>query len=90
MQLRLIDPRDTEIEVTSPTYRVFLWKRQSNHPDAGFESQEYEITDAHDVHEVLDWARANAREGRTFTVYVVVDRTLVQLSGQDPTAVPSS
>lgn len=88
MRPRRIDPRDTEIEVTTPTYRVFFWEPETDHgsTESGFRSDEYEITDARDVHEVLEWAVANAGDHRTFTAYVVVDKTLVRLSGRDPTA----
>ena len=88
MHPRPIDPRDTEIEVTTPTYRVFFWEPQSDHGDtpSGFRSDEYEIADAEDVHEVLKWAEANAGNDRIFMAHVVVDNTLVRLSGRDPTA----
>jgi hypothetical protein len=43
-----------------------------------------EVADAQDVREVLNWAEANRRD-RSFTVYAVVDKTLVRLSGEDPT-----
>ncbi|HVF52362.1 MAG TPA: hypothetical protein VNC78_02020 [Actinomycetota bacterium] len=85
MEVRPVDPRDTEIEVDSPIYRVFFWERQSDQPYSGFKSDEYEIAEARDVHEMTQWAEANAGD-RTFTVYVVVDKTLVRLSGRDPTA----
>jgi hypothetical protein len=87
MQVRPIDPRDTDIEVDSPTYRVCFWERQETNESStpGFTSFEYEIADTLDVHEMLHWAEANAGD-RAFTTYVVVDKTLVRLSGQDPTA----
>ena len=81
MRARPIDPRDTETEVTSPTYRVFFWEPQV---EQGLMSHEYEITDALDVQEVLEWATTNAGD-RTFTAYVVIDETLVRLVGRDPT-----
>ena len=86
MHARPIDPRDTEIEVTSPTYRVFFWERHATDGNVtpGFTSHEYEIADAQDVNDVLRWAEAN-QSGRTFTAYVVLDKTLVRLSGSDPT-----
>ena len=85
MEVRPIDPRDTEMEIDFPIFRVFFWKRQSDRPDSGFQSDEYELVNARDVHEMMQWAEANAGD-RTFTAYVVVDKTLVRLSGQDPTA----
>ena len=85
MHARPIDPRDTEIEITSPTYRVFFWKRLSGHPDSGYKSEEYEIADADDVRKVLEWAKVNAGDDRTYEVHVVVDNALVHLFGQNPT-----
>lgn len=87
MQTQPVDPRDAEIEIDSPTYRVYFWERQVTQEGEtpGFKSFEHEITDARDVHEVLRWAEANAGGG-TFTAYVLVGETLVRLSGQDPTA----
>ena len=89
MEVRPVDPRDTEMQIDSPIFRVFFWERQSHHPDSGFTSDEYEIAGARDVQEVMQWAEANAGD-RTFTAYVVVDKTLVRLLGQDPTAPNSS
>lgn len=83
-----ICPRDTDIEVTAPSYRVYFWERLGSQgdTDSGFRSEEYEIADAQDVREVLGWAEAQTSNGRSCTVYAVVDRTLVRLCGQDPTA----
>ena len=91
MQIQPIDARDTEIAIDSPTYRVFFWERHGIHESAtsGFTSSEYEINDARDVHEMLRWAEVNAGN-RTFTAYVVVNKALVRLSGQDPTRSNSS
>jgi hypothetical protein len=90
MQAQPIDPRDTDVEITAPTYRVSFWKRQGDQLDAGFACKEYEVTDARDVDEVLEWARPNAGDGRTFNAYVMVEQTLLQVSGQDPTVAPPS
>jgi hypothetical protein len=86
MNVRPIDPRDTEIETTSPIYRVYFWERQAPRDDAGFSSDEYEITGAKDVRAVLEWAEANVGGNRTFTAYAVIDEKLVLLFGRDPTA----
>lgn len=86
MNVQPIDPRDTEAEVTAPSYRVCFWERRTTHPDSGFAADEYGITGAEDVNEVLDWAEANRGSNRTFTAYVVVDKTVVLLCGSDPTA----
>ncbi|MGH2808254.1 MAG: hypothetical protein ACRDKT_13375 [Actinomycetota bacterium] len=84
MRTRPIDPRDTEIQIDFPTYRVYFWERQNPHPDSGYISYEYEIDEVADVHEVVRWAEANSGV-RTFTLYIVVDKTLIRLAGDDPT-----
>ena len=83
MDVRQVDPRDTTIEVATPTYRVYFWEPVGGE-SSGFRCYEYEISDAKDVHEVLRWANGEAGT-RTFTVHVVIDDTLVRLSGNDPT-----
>ena len=87
VDVQQIDPRDTDTEITSPTYRVTFWERRTTQATEtpAFSADEYEIADAQDVHELLRWADANAGD-RTYTAYVVVNKTLVRLSGQDPTA----
>jgi hypothetical protein len=94
MDVRLIDPRDTGWEITSPSFRVYFWEPQPpppgfpDHP-GGYHSAEYEVSDV-DVGEVLAWAETTATRGSTYTVYAVVDhcgeRGLVRLAGVDPTA----
>jgi hypothetical protein len=57
----------------------------------GYHSEEFELSGASDVREVLGWAEEGA-EDRTFTVYALVscrgELGLVQLAGVDPTASP--
>jgi hypothetical protein len=79
MDVRPVDPRDIEIEVDAPVYRVYFWKAE-----AGV-STEYELSAATDVHEAIAWADENAGPDRTYVLYARVDRTLVRLSGTDPT-----
>lgn len=83
MGVRRIDPRDTKSEILPPRYRVYFRESLGEGLSAALKSDEYEITGATDVFEVLRWADTNAGD-RTFTVHVVVDRTLVRLSGEDP------
>lgn len=91
MEERPVDPRDTEIEISSPTYRVFFWRHESDDGDPlAFRCEEHELIDARDVGEVLEWAEANKGRAESFTAYVVVNRTLIRLSGRDPTATHSS
>jgi len=74
-----VDPRDTRWEVDRPSYRVYFW-------EPGL-SDEWQLTDADDVREVMAWAEANAN-GRQFVVYVAAeDRDqpgLIRLFGVEP------
>ena len=86
LDARLVDPRDIRWEVSSPTYRVYFWRRVGG----GYHSEEFQLSGASDVREVLAWAERRA-EGRTFTAYALVENVrgepgLVQLAGVDPTA----
>jgi hypothetical protein len=56
MNVRGVDPRDIEREVKA-VYRVHFWSAGRTLSD------EFELTDAPDVHEVLRWIDANA-DGR--------------------------
>jgi hypothetical protein len=88
------DPRDTEWEVEEPVYRVYFW-HQPLAPNgvprehAMFHSDEYRLSEAVDVGEVLDWARTTARPDQTFTLYVEHRHGdspgLIHLLGVDPT-----
>ncbi|WP_210650492.1 hypothetical protein [Nocardioides sp. SYSU D00065] len=90
-----VDPRDAQWEVDRPVYRVYFWHQPEAPP--GVEQQhvmwhcdEYRLRDAVDVEEVLDWARAEARQDQSFVVYVEqrdAERSgLVRLLGVDPTS----
>jgi hypothetical protein len=89
-----IDPRDTEWEVERPVYRVYFW-HQPHAPEGVapehvmFHSDEYRLSGAPDVAEVLDWARTTARPDQTFTLYVEHRHGdspgLIHLMGVDPT-----
>ena len=58
---------------------------------AAYEVDEWLVTGAGDVTEVIDWASAKAA-GRTYTLYAVHDRGdergLIHLFGVDPTVGP--
>jgi hypothetical protein len=88
MEVRTIDPRDVEREVSEPKYRVYFWS-QRNIDELAWTSEEWELTAAADVGEALGWAKENA-SGRSFVMYVVVPaddgQVLVRLQGVDPTA----
>jgi hypothetical protein len=65
MNVRGVDPRDIECEAKA-VYRVYFWSAGRTMSD------EFELTDAADVHEVLRWIDANA-DGREVEALVVVD-----------------
>jgi hypothetical protein len=87
LDARPVDPRDIRWEVSSPTYRVYFWRRVGG----GYRSEEFQLSGASDVRDVLSWAEERA-EGSTFTVYALLEIRgelgLVQLAGVDPTASP--
>jgi hypothetical protein len=89
VEVRPVDPRETEREDYNPVYRVYFWERGSNPgiPDEfiGYTSYSYELSGAADIREVLAWAEENAGPKRTFTVYAILDRCEIRLLGSDPT-----
>lgn len=89
MQVTGIDPRDVRFEIDEPDYRVYFFE-----PDG--RSDEYHLTGARDVADVLDWAKANA-DDRTYVVYVFTDfgagseqPSLIRLLRRDPNRNPHS
>lgn len=98
MDIASIDPRTGGETISLPVYRVYFWERGTDPQGrpAGYAADEYEITGASDVYEVIAWASSNSGAGagrihpgadRTFTLYAVTDRAplLVRLAGIDPT-----
>ena len=87
MDVRSVDPRDVRWEVDAPVYRVYFWSGETLH-----QAEEFELTGAVDVHEVLAWAEENAPPGSVYTLHAVVEmdgeKGLVHLAGVDPTAAP--
>jgi hypothetical protein len=88
MEVRRIDPRDTEWEQDFPTYRVHFFA------DPGFglhgwTSDEFELQQARDVKAVIEWAEKEAG-GRTYIIYALVaaphptSSGLLRLLGHDP------
>jgi hypothetical protein len=65
MNVRRVDPRDIESEPKA-VYRVYFWSAGRTVSD------EFELTDAADVHEVLRWIDTNAG-GREVEALVVVE-----------------
>ncbi len=100
MKITGVDPRTGGWEGSQPRYRVYFWM---DGPST-LSSDEYEIEDATDVHDVIEWA--NAESGRreterpdvahTYTLYVVSqrldrpadERGLILIAGIDPSEVP--
>jgi hypothetical protein len=87
MDVRPVDPRDVRWEVDSPVCRVYFWTGPTRH-----RAEEFELTGAEDVHEVLAWADENAPPDSTYTMYLVVEaggeKGLLHLAGIDPTSAP--
>lgn len=79
-----VDPRYTNVEDLQPVYRVDFW-------DADGASEEWRLTEALHVHEVLSWADRHSK-GREASICVEYEyqqdgeRTVVllRLSGPEP------
>lgn len=89
---RRIDPRDQSWEIDRPSYRVYFWYPQGTADDSMWTSDEWELTDADDVADVMSWAESHSG-GRRFVIYVRVMTQdgvgLVRLLGLDPSAQPA-
>ncbi len=80
VEIARVDTRDETWEVDLPLYRVYFW-------DAEARSDEYELSGAEDVAEIIRWAESDS-DGRSFTVYACVPGDgvgLVRVAGTDPT-----
>jgi hypothetical protein len=87
MEVRRVDPRDTEWGRDFPTYRVhFFTGGPGRH---GWTSDEFELQQAPDVKAVIEWAEKEA-VGRTYIIYALVaapqstSSGLLTLLGHDP------
>jgi hypothetical protein len=84
MDAQPIDPRDITWEVDYPTYRVTFWRRD------GSASDEWRLTDAINVHEVLAWADARVEAGWTYQVFIETAATrglgTLRVVGPNPSA----
>lgn len=94
MRVEPVDPRDALWEDDMPVYRVYFWSKASAPPHlpsemVGWQSDEYEVREAVDVHEVIAWAQGPEHRGRAFTLYVSLEcggePGRVLLAGIDPT-----
>ena len=81
MDVQPVDPRDIKFEWVVDTYRVYFWS-----PDGG-RCDEYELTGAQDVREVIAWADSNA-DGRVAEIFLRHDHPpehgLIRLAGARP------
>ena len=81
VNIRPVDPRDTQWEIDHPTYRVYFFDVAAGRSD------EFELDDA-DVSDVLAWADEHA-SGRQYAVYLRLappegSPGLLRLLGDDP------
>lgn len=96
MDVRQVVCRD-EGEENFPRYRVCFWSRPRDIPagippeDVSQIADEYEISDARSVHEVLAWAEAHSGPERTFCLYLLPEAQrhegewMYRLAGVNPT-----
>ena len=88
MEVRRVDPRDTEWEEVFPAYRVNFFTDPAPGVQ-GWTSHEFEIREAPDVRSLIEWAH-NEAAGRTYIVYALVPAPhppssgLLTLLGHDP------
>lgn len=81
MQAKSVDPRDIDVEWDATEYRVYFWA-----PD-GSRCEEYKLSGAGDVREVVRWADAAAGD-RLPEIFVRHDEPsqqgLIRLAGRRP------
>lgn len=91
VQAAPVNPRDVSFEQDPPAYRVHFWTAGQAPRPGGvrWTSDEWRLTDAHDVTEVLDFAAARATGRRVELLVEMRDPSLglVRLLGIDPTEV---
>ena len=73
MDVKPIDPRFIESEPPA-VYHVYFWS------DRRLRSDEYELTDARNIHEVLEWTDANAG-GREIEILSVIGTSASYIVG---------
>jgi len=85
MDAQPVDPRDITWEVDYPTYRVTFWR-----PD-GSASDEWRLTDAVNIHDVLAWSSARVEPGWSYQVFIETATTrglgTLRLAGSNPSVV---
>lgn len=90
MKAQAIDPRYESSREENPDYRVEFWDLEVLEDGSTIDvggSDEWILTSAEDVHEVLNWAEENAN-GRHFVLYARFrdgkSIGLIRLAGQEP------
>lgn len=89
LQTRQVDPRDVNVEVDAPTFRVYFWRSAP-----GLACREFEVTGG-DVHDVIGWADRNVGPDETYELAVLTrvaemqagDVVLTRIKGSDPTRI---
>ena len=84
---RQVDPRDVNVEVDEPTFRVYFWRSAPS-----LACREFEVTGG-DVDDVIGWADRNVGPDETYELGVLTrvaktqagDVVLTRIKGTDPT-----
>lgn len=87
VRAREVDPRDVNVEVDEPTFRVYFWRT-----DPSLACREFEVTGG-DVDDVAGWADDNVGPDETYELGVLTrvgetqagDVVLTRIKGTDPT-----
>lgn len=82
---RQVDPRDVNVEVDEPTFRVYFWRTGPS-----LACREFELTGG-DIDDVTAWADSNVEPDETYELGVLTrvgeagDVVLTRIKGTDPT-----
>lgn len=84
---RQVDPRDVNVEVDGPTFRVYFWRSAPT-----LACREFEVTGG-DVDDVIGWANRNVGPNETYELGVLMrvaktqagDVVLTRIKGTNPT-----
>lgn len=81
-----VDPRDVNSEIPHPTYRVIFWR---SHESAYYHSEEYDVTGAASVREVITWCDSQVGARDQFELFVLHtdSQTALRLDGYPPKAI---
>lgn len=86
IEARPVDPRDVNIPVDAPTFRVYFWRSAPS-----LACREFEVAGA-DVDEIIEWAEHNKAADETYELGVLTrvagmhdgDLVLTRIKGADP------